>query len=100
MANLSIKDVPEPLAEALRQRAARNHRSLQGELMAIIERAAHDGEAASPSQAASQPARREALRRGWKTMEQIYAEHLERFPKPFTEGPMSIDIIRQDRDRR
>lgn len=40
MPNLSIKDVPEDLAEFLRQRAARNHRSLQGELMAIIEAAA------------------------------------------------------------
>ena len=40
MPNLSIKDVPETWAEALRQRAARNHRSLQGELMAIIETAA------------------------------------------------------------
>lgn len=40
MPNLSIKDVPEALAEALRQRAARNHRSLQGELMALLEAAA------------------------------------------------------------
>ena len=38
MPNLSIKDVPEALAEALRRRAARNHRSLQGELMHIVER--------------------------------------------------------------
>jgi plasmid stability protein len=37
MPNLSIKDVPEALAEKLRQRAARNHRSLQGELMALLE---------------------------------------------------------------
>lgn len=42
MPNLSIKDVPEDLAEFLRQRAARNHRSLQGELMAIIEAAAQE----------------------------------------------------------
>jgi plasmid stability protein len=103
MANLSIKDVPEVLAEALRQRAARNHRSLQGELMAIIERAANDGAETAPSGRAdvSLPAaRRGAVRRGSKTIEQIYAEHLERFPKPFTQGPMSADIIRQDRDRR
>ena len=39
MPNLSIKDVPEAWAEALRQRAARNHRSLQGELMALVEQA-------------------------------------------------------------
>jgi plasmid stability protein len=37
---LSIKNVPDALAERLKQRAARHHRSLQGELMAIIEAAA------------------------------------------------------------
>jgi plasmid stability protein len=35
--NLSIKNVPDRLAERLRRRAARHHRSLQGELMAILE---------------------------------------------------------------
>jgi plasmid stability protein len=35
--NLSIKDVPDHVAEALRERARENHRSLQGELMAMIE---------------------------------------------------------------
>ena len=35
--SLSIKDVPQDLAEALRQRAVRNHRSIQGELMHILE---------------------------------------------------------------
>ena len=38
--NLSIKNVPDALAARLRERAARNHRSLQGELMAILEGAA------------------------------------------------------------
>ena len=38
--NLSIKGVPAALAESLRARAERNHRSLQGELMAIVEAAA------------------------------------------------------------
>jgi plasmid stability protein len=37
--SLSVKEVPEELAEALRERAARNHRSLQGELMHILESA-------------------------------------------------------------
>ena len=36
--SLSIKDVPEEIAEAIRQRAKANHRSLQGELMAMLER--------------------------------------------------------------
>ena len=35
--NLSVKDVPDDLADALRARARANHRSLQGELMAMIE---------------------------------------------------------------
>ncbi len=35
--NLSIKNVPDEVAEALRQRAAGHHRSLQGELMIILE---------------------------------------------------------------
>jgi plasmid stability protein len=39
--NLSVKDVPDELADALRERARANHRSLQGELMAMIE--AHVG---------------------------------------------------------
>lgn len=38
--NLSVKNVPEALAAKLRARAERNHRSLQGELMAILEEAA------------------------------------------------------------
>ena len=37
---LSIKNVPDDLARRLRDRAARHHRSLQGELLAIIEDAA------------------------------------------------------------
>lgn len=41
--NLSIKNVPEDLAERLRRRAARAHRSLQGELMAILEAAVDEG---------------------------------------------------------
>ena len=37
--SLSIKDVPSDMAVALRERAAQNHRSIQGELMAILEEA-------------------------------------------------------------
>jgi len=37
--DLSIKRVPDALAERLRKRARRNNRSLQGELMAILQEA-------------------------------------------------------------
>jgi plasmid stability protein len=40
--NLSIKNVPDELAEQLRRRARQSHRSLQGELMAILEASVHD----------------------------------------------------------
>ena len=36
---LSIKNVPKTTARALRERARLNHRSMQGELMAILETA-------------------------------------------------------------
>jgi antitoxin FitA len=91
MPNLSIKDVPEPWADALRQRATRNHRSLQGELMAIVEQAVNEAPpAALPS----------GVRRGWKSIEQIAAEQLQKYPQPISGGPLSVDIIRKDRDSR
>jgi Arc-like DNA binding domain len=40
--NLSIKNASNEVVEALKSRARQNHRSLQGELMAIIEAAAVD----------------------------------------------------------
>ena len=40
MGDLSIKDVPEAQIIALRERAKRNHRSLQGELRAILDEVA------------------------------------------------------------
>ncbi len=36
---LSIKNVPRDLADRLQARAVRNHRSLQGELMAVLDEA-------------------------------------------------------------
>ena len=45
--NLSIKNAPDAIVETLRKRAQRNHRSLQGELMAIIEKIASEEEAMS-----------------------------------------------------
>ncbi|MBI2851461.1 MAG: Arc family DNA-binding protein [Chloroflexi bacterium] len=41
--NVSVKNVPDEIMEKLRKRAKHHHRSLQGEIMAILE------EATSPS---------------------------------------------------
>jgi plasmid stability protein len=37
--NLSIKNAPDDIVECLRERAAKHHRSLQGELLTIVEEA-------------------------------------------------------------
>ncbi len=93
--NLSIKGVPEEVAGRLRARAARNHRSLQGELMHIIETAAMREDDAPSSRS-----REATTRRGTKTIEQIAAEHRALYPKPFDRVPRAVDIIRKDRDSR
>ena len=57
---LTIKNVPDKLAEQLRALAAAHHRSLQGELMAIVEAVARNEDSARthpplpPAMAASQ----------------------------------------------
>ena len=48
--NLSIKNVPDEVVQRLRQRAARRHRSLQGELLAIIEQAVRSEQALTPAE--------------------------------------------------
>ena len=118
--NLSIKGVPADLAERLRQRAARNHRSLQGELMALVERAVQmEAPAASTFPSSTLPPSpvdpanpgaprivgsdrlgRPIVRQGWKPIEQIAAEQAARGLQPVRGGPQGVDIIRADRDSR
>jgi plasmid stability protein len=52
--NLSIKNAPDDVVQRLRERAERHHRSLQGELMAIIEAAAHADRLTSPAEVLAQ----------------------------------------------
>lgn len=95
--NLSIKSVPEALAERLRQRAERNHRSLQGELMAIIERAAL--EEPTPAKAIRQAAATQR-RGGSMSIEQLMIERRLR-PLGAAPGlPRAVDIVREARDSR
>jgi len=99
MPNLSIKDVPEPLAEALRQRASRHHRSLQGELMAIIEAAVAEPGPSGSARSATRIERGQVIRRGWMTAEQIAAERFAKYPVRH-DIPLGVDIIRKERDSR
>jgi len=48
--NLSIKNAPDDVVQRLRERAERHHRSLQGELMAIIEAAVREDRPATPAE--------------------------------------------------
>jgi len=74
---LSIKNVPDDVADALRERAARHHRSLQGELLALLHEAAAAESRLTP---------REVLDR---------ARALRLKP-----DPRSAAIVRRDRDAR
>jgi plasmid stability protein len=47
---LSIKNAPDDVVARLRRRAERHHRSLQGELLAIIEEAVREERALSPAE--------------------------------------------------
>ena len=89
--NLSIKNVPDSLAEALRTRAEQNHRSLQGELMSILERAV----AARESEGANivAPARNSPK----LSIDQVAARAAKLFPKG---TPSSEEFIRTMRDSR
>jgi plasmid stability protein len=97
--NLSIKGVPDDLADRLRARAERHHRSLQGELMAIVEQAAlAESRGAFPADTVVAPSG--SLGQGWKTIEELMAERRQR-PLAATPGlPLAVDIVRADRDSR
>jgi plasmid stability protein len=96
MPNLWIKNVPDDLLDKLRERAARHHRSIQGELMALLS-AALESPAAEPLGANEAPRMR---RSGTRRIEEIAAEHRQRWKKPFTQGPRAADLIRAERDAR
>jgi hypothetical protein len=72
--------------------------------MAIIEQALHEEAAPSISGrtgvAGFDRFGHPITRRGSKTIEQIAAEHRQRFPEPIRGGPLAVDIIRADRDSR
>lgn len=94
MPNLSIKNVPPEVVEKWRQRAVANHRSLQGELLAMVTREAD----ATPAEFDTKSARH--ARQGHKSIELIAAEHRERNKRPIKKGERAVGMIRADRDQR
>ena len=85
--NLSIKNVPDDLAQLLRERAARTHRSLQRELLALLEHAVATG----GTEVAT------GIRRPTLSIEEAVARARLLFPDG---TPSSVDFIRQLRDQR
>jgi plasmid stability protein len=98
MPNLSIKNVPDELLNKLRERAARHHRSIQGELMALLVAAVEPAASGVGPPALHEDPR--FRRTGTRSVEEIAAEHRKRWKKPFDQGPSGTDIIRSDRDAR
>lgn len=93
MPNLSIKNVPESVLKHLRARAKRNQRSLQGELLVIVNEAVQSRDTQPPGLVVEHPP-------GTKTIDRIAAEHRARHPEPITDAPRGVDIIRAARDAR
>jgi plasmid stability protein len=87
--NLSIKNVPDAVARKLRERAAANGRSLQKELLALLEAATDERREPRPVT----PARRSDAPR--RTVQQIHEAARARFPNG---TPSSVEFIRAQRD--
>lgn len=102
--NLSIKNVPNAVADALRARAEQNHRSLQGELMAILERSASEPATETAAVAARTAVARTATAQSPTgpaapklSIDEVAARATKLFPKG---TPNSADFIREMRDGR
>lgn len=98
MPNLSIKNVPVDVVQRLRARATANHRSLQGELMALISVAVEPGRASFA--AADAQSLVAGTEQGARSIEEIAVAHRQRVVEPIGAGPSAAEIIRAERDAR
>jgi len=106
--DFSVKRVPDEVARRLRERAQRNHRSLQRELLCILEASALSE--AGPDRVAepvplpyakSAPGRTPGRRRRKAdrlTLDELW-ERARRLGDPIPDEP-AASVIRQDRDER
>jgi plasmid stability protein len=105
-----IKGVPDEVAALLRDRAERHHRSLQGELLAIVEAAARGAAGAPALPAGASPVADNVVgydsrglpitRKGPRRIEEVAVELKARTPSPRTDLPLSVDLVRKMRDSR
>jgi len=107
---LSIKNVPDDVVERLRARAARHHRSLQGELLAIIEEAVRPAQGLAPVEALA-AVRRFGFASPSESFAMSRADRVERrYLKPseiyalaqelgLSGGESGVELVRRDRER-
>lgn len=97
--NLSIKNVPDTIADAIRARAEQNHRSLQGELMAILEQSVSGTTTPAPAVAARTAADQTTPARITPSLsiDEVAARAAKLFPKGTAS---SVGFIREMRDGR
>ena len=84
MANLSIRDIPKAVHEALRKSARKHHRSLNGEILEILE------------YHAERERGRQRLKRIMPELRRMREEIARKYPN----APDSVELIREDRDSR
>ena len=103
---LTIKQVPERLAKKLRERAAAGHRSLQGELMAILEEATAEPLRAMEPQANAYsvkraPTARKVPAHGARlTLGELWERSRRLGPKSKSESAAIVRDLRDERYRR
>ena len=90
--SFSVKNIPVAVAEQLRVRAERHHRSLQGELLAILEAAARE-----PLSEVTAESRTSRGQRGFdETMKRLRVL----FPQAIPDAASSTELIREMREGR
>jgi plasmid stability protein len=102
---LTIKQVPERLAQKLRTRAAAHHRSLQGELMSILSDAVGGGvsvqEPQAPAYQAKRPAKRAGATHGRRlTLSELWERSRRLGAKSPSESAAIVRALRDGRHRR
>lgn len=103
--DFSVKRVPDAVARKLRERAARHHRSLQQELLCILETAAADVQSTATIAEPAPPTHvpKPATRAGEKTGSRLTLEELWARARKLggpVQGESSAALIRADRDAR
>jgi plasmid stability protein len=100
---LTIKQVPEGLAQKLRDRAAASHRSLQGELMLILNEAVTaTGEVSEPDTPASEVKRQKkvAIHGRRLTLRELWERARRLGSKSPSESAAIVRALRDERHRR